>query len=84
MLYPVFVADSIDSVNIFEVYRVMSKSFLKQRILYSFNGTSKSFRSLNRNFIWERRKNLTGLHLKVSLLKNNPLIVINNQVRVIK
>ena len=79
-----FVSDSVDSVNIFEVYRAMRRSILKHRLLHAFNGTSQNFKGLIRNFIRERRKNLTGLHLKVSLLENNPFIVIKNQVNIFK
>jgi hypothetical protein len=63
------------------VYRAVSKSVLNQRLLFTFNATSQMLKSLDHKFIWERRKNLTGLHLKVSFLENNPVIVRKNEVK---
>ena len=77
----VLISDSFSSLKIFEIYRVQSNDdALTQRLLYQFDEQTQKLRCLDTNFIWHRRKNLTGVHLIVSIIENNPFIVVKNNV----
>ena len=59
---------------------MQSNDALTQRLLYQFDEQTQTLRCLDTNFIWHRRKNLTGVHLIVSVIENNPFIVVKNNV----
>ncbi len=65
--------------NVFEVYRRHDKDDLQIILLASLDGEKLKFSE--RRFIWERRKNLTGVNIVVAIVPSSPFIEKINQVR---
>jgi len=72
--------------RLFEVYRKMMGMELIIAELCKLEGRNgnEKFKIENGNQIWTRRKNLTGVHLKVAYRPNNNYLNVFNNVRTLK
>ena len=71
-----------NSTNIFEVYRRHDRDDLQILLLASLD--SEKLKFSERRFIWDRRRNLTGVNIKVAVVPSIPFIEKINEVRVYK
>ena len=65
---------------LFEVYKTHSSANMTISQLCKFNRDFNKAEQINRNQIWIRRKNLTGIMLKVGIMDGSSFITINNGV----
>ena len=81
----IYVADVFRNQNetelkLFEIYRKWEKGeIVVSRIDQSKSNKSK-FGKNDKSFIWDRRKDLTGVHLRVLVTPYSPYIIFENEV----
>jgi hypothetical protein len=66
--------------NIFEVYRKMDNGSLIVDFLANYENSLDRFNLVERKSIWEKRRNLTGVNIKVAIVPSNPFIEKINEV----
>ena len=59
---------------VFEIYKKMPSMNLTVTLLCEINNGDGKIEHININNVWIRRKDLSGVHLKVGCIDNNPLI----------
>jgi len=69
-----------NSYNLFEVYRKISGMNLTVQLLCKQDGSENSIDRLNTKGIWTRRKNLTGVHLKIGYIPSDSFIYEKDEV----
>jgi hypothetical protein len=80
--FKTFLLFRIDSeIKIFEVYRKSATSFdLVINLVSKYSIESNKLVYVNLANIWERRHNLTGVHLRVTNVDTNPFVFKQNGV----
>ena len=68
------------SMYVFEVYRKMQGLELTIELLCLQNKLSHNIMHFNKNGIWIRRKNLTGVHLRIGYIPKQFYILEKNEV----
>jgi len=78
----VYVLTSIDNdtYQVFEVYR--RSPTLKMTVIMVCQIANNKTEYLNKNPIWTRRKDLSGIHFQIGCIKNNKLVFKDNEVEI--
>ena len=69
-----------NSFKIFELYRTFQQADLTVNPLWKFDDVD-GWTELDPRFIWNRRRDMSGAHLKIVLKYNTTLITKKNEVK---
>jgi hypothetical protein len=70
-----------EQTQVFETYRKKPDSNLTLDLICRINEKENKIEYLNKNEIWTRRKNLTGVHFRIGYVPNDNFFLKINEVR---